>query len=146
MALSAIGNDRCALVPKPCHKCSGWLPTTKAKISVAVELQDPGVVVVKPMSEHYQIALQNSDSTSMIALATTLFRGGFQEGHTLSLSPPVIAHVLGKFRASGPVWMIGLPGKLELLSEEARLERLPLARQRRDFLLDEALQAIIPPK
>lgn len=131
MAVSAVEEDRTVLIPRSCVVCSSsWLPSGKKKISVLVELTGAGMISVRALVEADRDLVRTGSDLQLLDASTTMFRGGFQEGHTLTLSLPPIVHLLGNFHSTGPVWVVGLPDRLELWNDAARLARLPSSRER----------------
>lgn len=131
MGISKIKEDRCLHIPWPCRKCAEtWLPTGTKKISLLAELAEEEIADLSLLIPRHTNARSDADTEELLDRATTMFRAAFQEGHTVTLSLPVIAHVLGGFQRTGTVWVVGLPDRLRIMSDRARLRRLGQANER----------------
>lgn len=131
MGISKIKEDRCLHIPWPCRKCAEtWLPTGTKKTYLLVELVSEEVVDLSLLAPRHKNERTGADTEELFDRATTMFKAAFQEGHTVTLSLPVIAHVLGGFQRTGMVWVVGLPDRLRIMSDHARLRRLDQTNER----------------
>lgn len=125
--ISVITDDRRLLLPRPCIQCTRFAAEAgKQQLDLACELEQPGRVSIFALDPSYEALRANGPD---LAVSATIFRATLQEGHTITLPRPAVAHVLGDFRAAGPVWVVGMTDRLELWSESHRLQRLPQDRR-----------------